>query len=102
MLTETRDERDARFNAESAIKSILTNPHGENAFGMEFEEYFGLQYPNPFHVISATFQKVKGRPDIIRIRTTFWRAENEVWDAYPIEDARAFYRKLVEAGFRPF
>jgi hypothetical protein len=48
--------------------------------------------------IQVTFSKVKDFPEMIRIRATNWRCEDEPNGLYAITDARRFYRELLEAG----
>ena len=49
--------------------------------------------------VAVSFSVVPSVPDKVLVRSTNWRAEHEprVW--VPVEEARAFWRQLIRAGF---
>ena len=61
-----------------------------------------LEFENIGHNISVSFTKVKGHPELIIVRSTNWRYEDEPTGVCAVEDCRAFYVTLVRAGFTAF
>lgn len=61
---------------------------------------FPLEKGRLGHYIGVSFSKVKGHPEMIRIRATNYRAEDEPNGLYNITDARRFYAELLTAGLR--
>ena len=61
-------------------------------------EFFRLTFPGPY-LVAVTFYRVDGRPDLMRVRSTNWRTQDEPNGIFRIEDCREFYRRLRKAGF---
>ena len=61
-------------------------------------EFFRLTFPGPY-LVAVTFYRVEGRPDLMRVRSTNWRMQDEPNGIFRIEDCREFYRQLRMAGF---
>lgn len=61
-------------------------------------EFFRLTFPGPY-LVAVTFYRVEGRADLMRVRSTNWRAQDEPNGIFRIEDCREFYRRLRRAGF---
>lgn len=61
-------------------------------------EFFRLTFPGPY-LVAVTFYRVEERPDLMRVRSTNWRTQDEPTGIFRIEDCREFYRRLRRAGF---
>ena len=61
-------------------------------------EFFRLTFPGPY-LVAVTFYRVEERPDLMRVRSTNWRTQDEPNGIFRIEDCREFYRRLRRAGF---
>jgi hypothetical protein len=61
-------------------------------------EFFRLTFPGPY-LVAVTFYRVDGRPDLMRVRSSNWRTQDEPNGIFRIEDCREFYRRLRRAGF---
>jgi hypothetical protein len=61
-------------------------------------EFFRLTFPGPY-LVAVTFYRVDGRPDLMRVRSTNWRTQDEPNGIFRIEDCREFYRRLRRSGF---
>jgi hypothetical protein len=73
-----------------------------NAFALGWKEsdtYHALRSPFEGYAVRVSFSTFDDQPDHIRIRSTNWRCEHEPNGVYSKEDARKFYRKLLDAGF---
>ena len=92
------------FNtARSAILSLKQHRATPiNPLGFEFVDTHVLHFPNGAHHLGATFQELKGAPEVVRVRTSNWRFEDEVDAVFTREEAREMYRKLVRVGFVAF
>lgn len=74
-----------------------------NPFGWDFVDNHVLHFPgdNPHH-LGATFQEMKGAPEVLRVRTSNYSREDEVDAVFTREEAREMYRKLIRVGFVAF
>ena len=61
-----------------------------------------LEFHNIGHNISVSFAEVKDRPDVMIVRSTNWRYEDEPTGVFDIDECRAFYITLVRNGFTAF
>lgn len=59
-----------------------------------------MEYPNEWRHLEAIFLKVPTHPELVRVRTFNWRAEDEVSGYFPRKRAEMFYRHLVKLGFK--
>jgi hypothetical protein len=64
----------------------------------ELGEDFTLEWPEHGYTVSITFSKLDN-PDIMWVRSTNWRAEDEPHGLYYIQDCRDFYKRLITMGF---
>jgi len=83
---------------------IRTHKACVNDWGFKYVEgqSFIIRLQNPYGMLSASFRRVAGRPDLMRIDTYNGRYEDEVHGIYRIEEARALYAAFVKAGFEAF
>jgi hypothetical protein len=90
---------DAHSKASSLVANWRPKPILEvhEARTME-DEFFRLTFPGPY-LVAVTFYRVDGRPDLMRVRSTNWRPQDEPNGIFRIEDCREFYRRLRRAGF---
>lgn len=65
---------------------------------------FSLQYPQEFSAwrIAISFTKIEGRDDVMWVRSTNWRCENEPNGAMKIAEARKLYARLIATGMQAF
>ena len=61
-----------------------------------------VEFHNIGHSISVSFTEVKDRPDVMIVRSTNWRYEDEPTGVFDIDECRAFYITLVRNGFTAF
>jgi len=110
---ERRDYRNAHTAAASAVRQFgwntktVANPFtmdDDGEFVYQQAESHRLEFPlqeeQLGHYISVSFGTVKGHPEMIRVRSSNYRAEDEPNGLYATEDARRFYAQLLKAGFR--
>jgi hypothetical protein len=94
---------DAIWKAKTALTSIrevdaLRRSFNERRIGSGWT----LTQTPASYTYEAHFSEVADRPDVIWITTRAWSAQDEVCRLYPRDQARAFYRALVSAGYAPF
>jgi hypothetical protein len=90
---------DAHSKASSLVAHWRPKPILEVREARTIEhEFFKLTFPGPY-LVAVTFYRVEGRPDLMRVRSTNWRAQDEPNGIFRIEDCREFYRLLRRAGF---
>jgi hypothetical protein len=65
---------------------------------------FGLFYPQEFacRPLRISFTGIKGRSDVVWVRSTNWRCEHEPSGAMKIAHARDLWRACIAAGMQPF
>lgn len=96
----------AGFNrsAKTVANTFTMDDDGEFLHKADESKTFKLVYPLDNEptgwYIAATFSSVIGFPEMIRIRSTNWRAEDEPNGLYALEDARRFYGDLLKAGLK--
>ena len=105
----TKNERRAAFEAEHAAEwaikdfargtKTVANPFNVKATG----DYITLEYPTPKgtlgHHKAVYFRTVINHPEMMRVSSSNYRAEDEANGVYDVQDARNFYRALLKAGF---
>ena len=65
----------------------------------EEPKYHVLRSPYDGYTVSVSFSTYADHPDLVRVRSTNWRCEHEPSGIVSREDARRFYRALLDAGF---
>lgn len=65
-------------------------------------ESFSVKSPVEGFTISVTFSNLKDHPEKMRVSSSNWAAEYEQNAIFSKTDCRAFYKKLIEAGFVAF
>lgn len=58
-----------------------------------------LTSPHRGHMVQVSFTTLPLRTDLMIVRSSNWRAEDEVRGVYAIAKARDMYRQLLQAGF---
>ncbi|MGF6641742.1 hypothetical protein [Paraburkholderia sp. MM6662-R1] len=92
----------ARFNHDTPTSACLFK-HASLWWDQQSRR---LQYvddrPCKGHTISVSFCPVEGHPEWMRVHSTNWRCEDEPNGIYTRAECRAFWRRLVEAGFESY
>ena len=112
--TNTRQERRAIFEsasdarqaiisfartAKTVASSLAMSDNGAFLFQLTGDSWT-LEYPTPgSHYKAVYFSKIAGHPEMVRITSSNYSCEDEVNGLYSRTDARAFYVKLIKAGF---
>ena len=73
----------------------------KNAFGVDWVEgaAYTLKSPEEGYAIRVSFTTYLEHPEAVSVRSTNWAAEYEPNGIFSRADCRAFYKKLVAAGF---
>lgn len=79
-------------------------PEVGSLFDVKLEDEFdGCTLVFPGHLgwrIAVYFTKIRNRPDVMRVRSSNYRCEDEPNGVYPVEACREFYRTLRAAGMQ--
>lgn len=59
---------------------------------------YTLRFPGEGYLVQVSFHHVEGHPELMRVRSTNWRAEDEPNGVYKVEDCRQFWAELRRAG----
>lgn len=76
----------------------VANPFSSEVLG-NCEDVATLAHPGEGYRVAVTFAKVQGHPEWVRVRATNWLCEDEPNGVYAAEEGRAFYKRLLAAGF---
>lgn len=60
---------------------------------------FTLVYPGEGYRVSVSFVEIRGEAKAMWVRSTNWRCEHEPGGMIEINECRAFYKRLLAAGF---
>lgn len=83
-------------NWRPAVKGDLESVHKQSGATHK------LEFKNIGHNISVSFTEVKDHPEVMIVRSTNWRYEDEPTGVFDIDECRTFYVTLVRAGFTAF